>query len=109
MGVVRCSRCDRFIDLDYDCEVYTNDQIPFLCKDDSDWVCFDCLTDVEAERLEDDEILSLPVSIRESTCGNTTKYYAYDIMDRHKNVLFTVIDKDLANILVKKINSELYV
>ena len=53
MGVVICVRCDRMIDLDFDCEVFTNDQIPGLTKDASDWVCFSCLTDDEAEKLED--------------------------------------------------------
>ena len=51
MGVVRCERCDSWIDLDYNCEVFTNDQIPGLTKDYGDWVCFECLTDEEAEKL----------------------------------------------------------
>ena len=41
--------------LDYNVEVFTNDQIPGLTKDSSDWVCFECLTDEEAERLESEE------------------------------------------------------
>jgi len=53
MGVVRCIRCDSWIDLDYNVEVFTNDQIPNLTKDDCDWVCFECLTDEEAEKLDE--------------------------------------------------------
>jgi len=55
MAVIRCSRCEAWIDLDYNCEVFTNDQIPGLSKDPSDMVCFECLTDEEAEKLEESE------------------------------------------------------
>ena len=53
MSVVRCERGDHYIDLDFNCEVFTKDQIPSL--PDDDWVCFECLTDAEAKELEDNE------------------------------------------------------
>ena len=53
MGVVRCIRCDQYIDMDYNVEVFTNDQIPNLAPEDWDYVCFECLTDKEAEKLEE--------------------------------------------------------
>jgi hypothetical protein len=53
MGVVRCERCNQYIDLDYNVEVFTNDQIKGLTKNNYDWVCFECLTDEEVERLEE--------------------------------------------------------
>jgi len=54
MGVVRCERCDQYIDLDYNCEVFTKNEIPGLAvQNEFDWVCFDCLTDNEAEELEE--------------------------------------------------------
>ena len=58
MGVVRCDRCDRYIDLDYNVEVFTKDQIPNLrVTNEWDWVCFDCLDDDEAEALDEMDIL----------------------------------------------------
>ena len=53
MAVVRCERCDMRIDLDWDCEVFTNDDIKGLSSNDLDYVCLNCLTDEEAERCED--------------------------------------------------------
>ena len=50
MSVVRCIRCERHIDLDYNTEVFTNDQIPGLTERDYDWVCFECLAEKEEKR-----------------------------------------------------------
>lgn len=52
MGVVRCCRCDSYIDLDYNVEVFTKDQIKNLNCSEFDWVCFECLTEEEHEELE---------------------------------------------------------
>ena len=52
MSVIRCIRCEQFIDMNYNPEVFTNEQIPGLAKNDFDWVCFDCLTDEEYEVIE---------------------------------------------------------
>lgn len=55
MGVVRCERCDAWIDLDYNTEVFTSDQIPGLDATEFGWVCFECLTDEEVKILEEEE------------------------------------------------------
>ena len=54
MGIVRCDRCDRYIDLDYNVKVFTKDQIPNLrVTTEWDWVCFECLDEEEAEALDE--------------------------------------------------------
>lgn len=53
MACVICDRCNSLIDLDYNVEVFTKDQIPNLDVGEAwDWVCFECLTEEEAEELE---------------------------------------------------------
>ena len=52
MGVVRCVRCDSYIDLDYNVEVFTKDQIPNLDCGSCDWICLECLNKLELEELE---------------------------------------------------------
>lgn len=51
MSIVICYRCNRRIDLDEDCEVCTKNEILGLDVPDGEFVCFDCLTDEEADRL----------------------------------------------------------
>ena len=53
MSVIRCCRCEVYIDTDIDVEVFTNEEIPELTKNDFDWVCFSCLTNEEAKRIEE--------------------------------------------------------
>ena len=65
MGVVRCIRCDSHIDLDYNVEgAVCNDLIPGLTKNDQDWVCDNCLTEDEQERLSEslDNERNAPIS-----------------------------------------------
>ena len=52
MSVIICDRCGKMIDMDYNCEVFTNAELPGIAKNDYDFVCFDCLTDEEAEKLD---------------------------------------------------------
>ena len=44
MAVEYCHRGDHYIDLDYNVEGCYNKKLQ--------WVCFDCMTDEEAERLD---------------------------------------------------------
>ena len=41
MAVERCVRCDSWIDLDYHCEGFYNDNL--------EWVCENCMTEKELE------------------------------------------------------------
>lgn len=52
MSIVRCERCDRYIDLDYDCEVFSKEEIPILDVKGCDMVCFGCLSEEEANALD---------------------------------------------------------
>jgi len=53
MSVVICCRCDHWQDLDVCVEgIYTDDDIPGLTKTGYDYVCENCLTQDELDRLD---------------------------------------------------------
>ena len=56
MGVVRCERCDQMIDLDWNVDdVICKVDYPFIDCSEFGWVCINCLTDEESEKLEEAE------------------------------------------------------
>jgi len=56
MSVIICCRCDRMIDLDYDCTPVTKSELPQLdVKSEFDWVCETCLSVRELDILNGED------------------------------------------------------
>jgi len=52
VSVIKCYRCDRLIDLDFDCTPITKAELPLLdVESEFDWVCEFCLSVRELDLL----------------------------------------------------------